>query len=183
MVHEGLPAKVVDLSGHPVLELDGRGHLREDGPRGIGPLGRVLRFDGVLLVDGYPPVGLDVSQSLSSAVRPDHVHAVYCCEPSESEMQNQRYSGQVAARRHLLGVLLLPTRMNRHLGTESEGVLSRPLEFYLQVLVVGRICGSVFEQRCIFIEVIRNQIEVAVIIKIRIRSSRALEWHIQSPIR
>src|SRR6266550_295511 len=31
VVHEGLPTKVVDLSGHPVLERDGRGHFLENG--------------------------------------------------------------------------------------------------------------------------------------------------------
>src|SRR5919201_5389969 len=97
-------------------------------------------------------------------------------------MQDRRYTRKIAARRHLLGVLFLPARIHRHPGTESEGVLSRTLEVYLQVVVVGRICGSVLEQRCVFIDVVRNQIEVAVIIKIRIGCSHALEWYAQSPL-
>src|SRR6266540_1344566 len=182
MVHEGLPSKVVDLSGHLVLELDGRGHLLEDGRRVIVLFGSVLRFDGALLVDGDPPVGRDASQRLNSAVRPDHVHAVYRRAPAESEVQNRRYSGEVAARRHLLGVLLLPTRINRHLGTESEGVLSCPLEFYLEIIVVIRLVGgSILEHRGVFVNVVRNKIQVAIIIPIPVGRPRTLERRIQSP--
>src|SRR6266545_4822916 len=145
---------------------------------GLQILAAPVRFQRGLSNGYEPPVPLLQKEPSRLVVPSPREHI------DETEVQNRRYSGEVAARRHLLGVLLLPTRINRHLGTESEGVLSCPLEFYLEIIVVIRLVGgSILEHRGVFVNVVRNKIQVAIIIQIPVGRPRTLERRIQSPMR
>ena len=158
---------------------DGRGHRlkhRRSGGR------RRVHGGGVFLVDGQALIGLDVFEDLPFAVGPDHPQRVYRGVPSEAEVQCRRDAGEVTAHRHLLDKLLLPPRVERHLRADAGGVFSLAPQVYPQIMPPSPIHRTILEDGRRLVDVIGDQIEVAVVIEVRVSRAGTPQRTTQAPV-